>query len=60
MGWINFFDIQQRKKLVSWLAWIIPIIWAIMYLFIKLPVFMIISGGIIGSVLLFVIVYAAI
>ena len=60
MGWIDFFDIQQRKKLVSWLAWIIPIIWAIMYLFIKLPVFMIISGGIIGSVLLFVIVFAAI
>ena len=60
MGWINFFDIRQRKKLVGWLAWIIPIIWAITYLFIKLPVFMIISGGIIGSVLLFVIVYAAI
>jgi manganese transport protein len=30
-----------------------------MYLFIKLPVFMIISGGIIGSVLLFVVVFAA-
>ena len=60
MGWINFFDIQQRKKVVSWLAWIIPMIWAITYLFIKLPVIMIISGGIIGSVLLFVIVFAAI
>lgn len=60
MGWINFFDLQQRKKVVSWFAWIIPLIWALMYLFIKLPVFMIISGGIIGSVLLFVIVFAAI
>lgn len=60
MGWFNFFDIQQRKKLVSWLAWIIPLVWAITYLFIKLPVFMIISGGIVGSVLLFIIVYAAI
>ncbi|MEP7372703.1 MAG: Nramp family divalent metal transporter [Chitinophagaceae bacterium] len=60
MGWINFFDVEQRKKIVSRLAWIIPMIWAITYLFIKLPVFMIISGGIVGSVLLFVIVFAAI
>ena len=60
MGWINFFDVQRRKKIVSWLAWIIPMIWAITYFFIKMPVFMIISGGIVGSVLLFVIVFAAI
>lgn len=60
MGWINFFDLQQRKKIVSWLAWIIPLIWAMMFLFIKLPVVMIISGGIVGSVLLFVIVLAAV
>ena len=60
MGWMNFFDKQKRKKVVSWLAWIIPMIWAIAYLFINLPVLMIISGGIVGSVLLFVIVYAAI
>lgn len=60
MGWINFFDLQQRKKLVSWLSWIIPMIWVMMYLFINLPVIMIISGGIVGSVLLFVVVYAAI
>lgn len=60
MGWINFFNVQQRKKLVGWLAWIIPMIWVMMYLFINLPVIMIISGGIVGSVLLFVVVYAAI
>jgi manganese transport protein len=60
LGWINFFDLAQRKKLVSWLAWIIPSIWAILYFFIRLPVIMIISGGIVGSVLLFVVVYAGI
>ena len=60
LGWINFFDFQKRRKLVSWLAWTIPIIWAIMYFFINLPVIMIVSGGIVGSVLLFVIVFAAI
>ena len=60
MGWINFFDVQKRKKVVSWLAWTIPMLWAIMYFFINLPVIMIVSGGIVGSVLLFVIVFAAI
>ncbi|MES1214871.1 MAG: Nramp family divalent metal transporter [Bacteroidota bacterium] len=60
IGWTNFFDPAKRKKLVGWLSWIIPSIWAILYFFIKLPVMMIISGGIVGSVLLFVVVYAAI
>ncbi|MBK5269666.1 MAG: Nramp family divalent metal transporter [Bacteroidia bacterium] len=60
LGWTNFFDPVKRKKLVGWLAWIIPSVWAILYFFIRLPVLMIISGGIIGSVLLFIVVYAAI
>lgn len=60
MGWINFFDEVQRRKTVRRLAWIIPCLWAIMYFFINLPVLMILSGGIVGSVLLFVVVFAAI
>ena len=60
LGWINFSDLRARKKVAGLLAWIIPAIWAIMYLFIKLPVFMILSGGIIGSFMLFIVVYAAI
>jgi manganese transport protein len=60
MGWINFFDQAQRKRLVSWLAWIIPIVWGILYYFIKLPVLMIITGGIAGSLLLFLVVYAGV
>ena len=45
---------------MRWLSWIIPITWALMYFFINLPVLMILSGGIVGSVLLFVVVIAAI
>ena len=60
MGWINFFDQVQRKKTVRMLSWIIPSIWALMYFFINLPVLMILSGGIVGSVMLFVVVFAAI
>jgi manganese transport protein len=60
MGWINFFNLVERKRLVSWLAWVIPVVWAILYLFIQLPVAMIITGGISGSLLLFVVVYAGV
>ena len=60
VGWINFFDQVERKKTVRWLAWIIPSIWALMYFLINLPVLMILSGGIVGSIMLFVVVFAAI
>lgn len=60
LGWINFFDLKQRNKVIAILAWAMPIIWASIYLFIKLPVVMILSGGIVGSIMLFVIVFAVI
>lgn len=59
LGWIDFFNLAQRKKMISALSWIFPIMWACMYLFIKLPVIMILSGGIVGSILLFIVVFAA-
>lgn len=60
LGWLNFFDLGQRRKTVGWLAWIIPSVWALIYFFINLPMLMILSGGIVGSVMLFVIVFAAV
>lgn len=60
MGWVNFFNSAERNKVIRWLAFLLPALWAILYFFIRLPVIMIISGGIVGSVLLFVVVYAAI
>jgi Mn2+/Fe2+ NRAMP family transporter len=59
LGWIDFRDMAQRKKLIAILAWIFPIIWAAMYLFINLPVLMVLSGGVVGSFLLLVVVFAA-
>jgi hypothetical protein len=59
VGWINFSDVRQRKQVIAWLAWILPAIWAITFLFINLPVVMILSGGVIGSIMLFVIIFAA-
>lgn len=59
LGWIDFFDLRQRNKVIAVLAWVFPLCWACIYLFIKLPVLMILSGGLVGSVLLFLIVFAA-
>ena len=60
IGWINFSDRQQRSRTLAWLAWFFPLAWATTYLIIKLPVLMVLTGGIIGSIILFIVVYVAI
>jgi manganese transport protein len=60
LGWIKSTSEQDRRKVIGILSWIIPMIWACMFLFIQLPVFMILSGGIVGSFLLLLVVFAAI
>ncbi len=59
LGWIDFFNITQRKRLIAVLAWTFPFVWVFMYLFIELPVLMVLSGGVIGSMMLFIVVYGA-
>ena len=58
LGWIDFFDTKQRLWSISVMAWLLPLLWASFFVFIKLPVMMIISGGIVGSVLLLLVVFA--
>ncbi|HTF19012.1 MAG TPA: Nramp family divalent metal transporter [Chryseolinea sp.] len=59
VGWMDFYNVAQRKRVIAILAWACPPLWAIAYLFVNLPVGMILFGGVIGSILLLVIVYAA-
>lgn len=58
LGWFNFSDLQKRKRMVSGLALLFPMIWALLFLYFELPVLMVLSGGIIGSVMLLLVVYA--
>ena len=60
MGWINFWDLKERKKSLVILSWVFPILWAAIFLFLKLPVLMVIMGGVLTSILLVIIVYVAI
>ena len=60
LGWINPDSTTDRKKWVAILAWLFPCLWVIAYLFVEMPTFMILSGGVVGSVLLLSVVFAAI
>jgi manganese transport protein len=58
-GWIDFADLSERKKWMTILSFLFPAVWAVTYLYIQLPVLMVLSGGIIGSVMLLLVVVAA-
>ncbi|MGI9544767.1 MAG: Nramp family divalent metal transporter [Cyclobacteriaceae bacterium] len=60
IGWINFYDLSDRKKTIAWLAWAFPLLWAAMFVFIKLPVLMVLIGGVITSVILFIVIFAVV
>jgi Mn2+/Fe2+ NRAMP family transporter len=60
LGWIDFSQMQTRKKTVGILAWTFPLTWILAYFFLELPTIMILSGGFVGSVLLLLVAYAAI
>ncbi len=60
IGWIDFANLPQRKKMNMALSWIFPILWTLIFIFLKLPVMMILIGGVLTSFLLVIIVYVAI
>jgi manganese transport protein len=60
LGWIAYENFKTRKTWVAILAWVLPVLWAIAFAFVKLPAFMVLSGGVIGSILLILVVYAAV
>jgi len=60
LGWIDFFDQKQRQKAIAILSWILPLCWATLFVFIKLPVTMILMGGAITSVILLLVIWVII
>jgi len=60
IGLYNFYDRKTRSKAIAILAFLIPIAWAILFLFMKAPVFMVLIGGIGTSIMLIIVIYAAV
>jgi len=55
---IDFVNQRERRMFIAIFAWVVPIIWVILYLWIQAPVFMVILGGIGTSFILLFVVYA--
>ena len=59
VGWIRFDDPVIRRRSIAVMAWVFPLIWSLLYVFIELPVMMILIGGFSTSILLLIVVFAA-
>ncbi|HOY13600.1 MAG TPA: Nramp family divalent metal transporter [Saprospiraceae bacterium] len=57
---INLSKPGTKDKSIRFFAVAFPVLWCAMYFFINSPLLMIISGGIVGSVMLFVVAYIGI
>ncbi|MDB5263091.1 MAG: divalent metal cation transporter [Adhaeribacter sp.] len=60
LEWLPFYHYPTRKKTIAILAWVFPLSWCGLFLFFRLPVGMILIGGFMTSVLLLLVVFAAI
>lgn len=64
IGVFDFHDDQKRRWWIAVLAWIIPAAWALLFIFFKMwfggdPGIMVLVGGMVTSVILLVVVFAA-
>jgi len=59
LRWIDPNNDSHRRKSIAILAWANPVIWGISYLFIEMPLFLIVLWGIANSLFLTVVAYQA-
>lgn len=59
IGLLDFADNRQRHRCITILAFVIPLGWACAYLFYKDPAFMVVIGGLVTVVILFIVAFAA-
>ena len=59
IGWLNFQNTKQRHLAIGILAWFFPLSWASLFLIMKTPVLMVTIGGLITTVILLIVVFAA-
>ena len=58
-GWYDFGSRQSRLRSIGWLAWIIPFLWALVFILFQKPGWMVLVGGIGTSIILLIVVVAA-
>lgn len=60
LGWIKFDTQHAQKKAIRNFSWIFPLLWCTLFIFIQLPVMMILLGGIATSILLLIVAWIAV
>ena len=58
IGWMDFKNFRHRHISIAICAWVIPLIWATLFLVFKAPAFMVAIGGIATTVILLIVVVA--
>lgn len=58
-GLLDYQDDGVRSRWIAVLAWLLPLLWTVLYLHVRAPVFMVTAGGIALALLLLVVVFAA-
>ena len=59
VGLFSFEDMKQRKIAIALLAWLIPIVWGTLFLFMGNPALMVLLGGVATVFILLIVVFAA-
>ena len=59
LGMLDFRNSTQRNRLITLLAFVIPLCWATAFLFYKDPAYMVVIGGLVTVVILLIVAFAA-
>ncbi len=60
IGWLNYRNPRERYLAIAIVAWIVPSLWATLFLLVKLPAMMVVVGGVAGTGILFIVAVAAV
>ena len=60
IGLYEFGDLKSRRRAIAVFAWVIPMIWGVLFLIVELPGMMVIIGGSATTVILLIVIYATI
>jgi len=60
IGLLDFDNVKSRNKCITLLSIIIPVLWGSVYVFFKSPVWMVLVGGFVTSIILLLVLFAAI
>jgi manganese transport protein len=59
-GLYDFHDPGTRARVISIIAFLVPAVWSVLFLLIRAPVFMVTVGGVATSILLMIVIFAAV